>query len=156
MQRAEGSLDRLSAASSGTSGGISPREGWPGSCWRRPGKDWTWHGLGFPQTASQTSAPERSWLGFLTGVTHRGPILPSAHSSLKFLFFKGVSLPLKANISLPEKERTFIYWDKMIFKLICINFGSRIFFFCPCFFPGKTEVIGEQAMPCLVLIIWRT
>lgn len=64
-----------------------------------PRKDWTWQypgqqplGCWFPQTASQTSAPERSWhpwLGFLTGATRRRPLLPtSAHSSRSFSSLK--------------------------------------------------------------------
>lgn len=46
----------------------------------------------------------------------------------------------------------FVHWDKLIFKLICVNLESGIFFFCCCcspfLFPGKMELSGFDHLAC--------
>lgn len=46
-----------------------------------------------------------------------------------------------------RKNGVFIYWDKMVFKLICINFESKIFFFVPVSFQEKLK--SYESKSCL-------
>lgn len=67
------------------------------------------HGMGWgfpkllPKLQLQRDPGTPGW-DFSQGSLTEGPSCQVLILPLKFLFFKGVSLPLKANISLPEEE----------------------------------------------------
>lgn len=45
----------------------------------------------------------------------------------------------------------FVHWDKLIFKLICVNLESEIFFLLllfPLLSPGKMELSGFDHLAC--------